>query len=406
MGAYVMEEAERCLNCKNPLCQKGCPIHTDIPRVIELFKESKTMDAAEILFSNNPLSVICSIVCNHEKQCEGHCVRGIKGSPVHFSEIERYISDSCFERIKIDMAPPNGKKVGVIGAGPAGITISIILASRGYKVTIFELNDKIGGILRYGIPEFRLPRSILDRYLAKMRELGIMIRPSFAIGGSTGISDLLKDGYKAIFVGTGAWRPYKLGIPGETFGNVCYAINYLNNPEGYMLGRKVAIIGAGNSAMDVARTAIRRGVEEVTVYVRGNKVSASNKEFDYAVMDGVKFEYNKICKEIKDSSIIVCDTEENQDGHVVGIEGSEHEIYIDSVIISISQKPHDRLVKKDENLRLDDRGNLKTDDQGETTMAGVFAAGDVATGPKTVVEAVVGAKKIADDMERYMQSLD
>lgn len=144
MAAYVMEEAERCLNCKNPQCQAGCPIHTSIPEVIQLFKQDETMKAAEILFENNPLSVICSLVCNHENQCEGHCVRGIKGTPVHFSEIERYISDSCFERIKIAQEKPNGMKVAVIGAGPAGITIAIRLASRGYKVTIFETHDKIG----------------------------------------------------------------------------------------------------------------------------------------------------------------------------------------------------------------------------------------------------------------------
>ncbi|MCR5103302.1 MAG: NAD(P)-dependent oxidoreductase [Eubacterium sp.] len=405
MGAYVIEEAERCLNCKNPRCQQGCPIHTDIPEVIELFKDNKTMEAAEILFENNPLSIICSIVCNHEKQCEGHCVRGIKGSPVHFSEIERYISDSCFERIKIKQAESNGKKVAVIGAGPAGITIAIILASRGYKVTIFEMHDKIGGILRYGIPEFRLPKSILDRYLIKMRELGIMIRPSFALGGSTGISDLLKDGYKSVFVGTGAWKPYKLGIPGETFGNVCYAINYLNNPEGYVLGRSVAVIGAGNSAMDVARTAIRHGVEEVIVYVRGNKVAASGKEYDYAILDGVRFEFNKVCTRITDNSIIVADTVNDEDGKLKMVEGSEKEIEKDFVIISISQQPHDRLVKKDSKLMLNDNGNLQTDAQGETTMEGVFAAGDVATGTKTVVAAVAGAKRIADDMDRYMRTL-
>ena len=187
--------------------------------------------------------MICSLVCNHENQCEGHCVRGIKGSPVHFSQIENYISDSCFERLRLKQTQANGVKVAVIGAGPAGITISIILALRGYKVTVFETHDKIGGILRYGIPEFRLPKSILDRYMEKMKKLGILFRPNFAVGGSTGIADLLQDGYKSVFVGTGAWRPNRLGIPGETFGNVHYAINYLNNPDVYSLGNTVAIIG-------------------------------------------------------------------------------------------------------------------------------------------------------------------
>ena len=177
-------------------------------------------------------------------------------------------------------------KVGVIGAGPAGITIAIILARRGYKVTVFETREKIGGILRYGIPEFRLPKSILDRYYRRMRDMGIMFRPNFELGGSTSIQDLFDDGYRSVFVGTGAWKPRKLGVPGETFGHVFYAINYLNNPDVYELGDKVAIVGAGNAAMDVARTAIRHGSRDVTVYVRSDKVAASENEFNYAVLDG------------------------------------------------------------------------------------------------------------------------
>ena len=170
MPVHVLNEANRCLQCKNPRCRmQGCPIQTNIPEVIRLFKENRMMEAAEILFENNPLSVVCSLVCNHEGQCEGHCVRGIKGEPVHFSAIENYISDSCFERLDMTCAPSNGMKVGVVGAGPAGITIAIRLARKGYKVTVFEGREKIGGILRYGIPEFRLPKSILDRYYRRMR---------------------------------------------------------------------------------------------------------------------------------------------------------------------------------------------------------------------------------------------
>ena len=405
MAAYVIEEAERCLNCKNPKCQEGCPIHTSIPEVIQLFKQNETMKAAEILFENNPLSVICSLVCNHENQCEGHCVRGIKGTPVHFSEIEKYISDSCFERIKIAQEKPNGMKVAVIGAGPAGITIAIRLASRGYKVTIFEINDKIGGILRYGIPDFRLPKSILDRYAVKLKELGIHIRPNFAIGGSTSITDLLNDGYKSVFVGTGAWRPNRLGIPGETFGNVHYAINYLNNPDVYDLGDNVAIIGAGNAAMDVARTAIRHGVKNVTIYVRESEVAASQKEYDYAKVDGVHFEFNISCVEIQDEGPVMCDVIKNENGEYISQEDTRRLIPADTIIISISQKPQDRLVNRDKELKLNALGTLATDSHGETTMDGVFAAGDVVTGAKTVVAAVSESKKIADDMDKYMQSL-
>ena len=165
MSIHEVEEANRCLQCKVPRCQNlGCPIHTNVPEMIRLFKENKLQEAVQMLFDNNPLSVVCSLVCNHAAQCEGHCVRGIKSAPVHISAIEHYISDSCFDRLKIDMAPRNGKKVAIIGAGPAGITIAIILARRGYDITIFDSRDKVGGTMRYGIPDFRLPRYILDRY--------------------------------------------------------------------------------------------------------------------------------------------------------------------------------------------------------------------------------------------------
>ncbi|MBP3813894.1 MAG: NAD(P)-dependent oxidoreductase [Butyrivibrio sp.] len=396
MSVHVIDEANRCLQCPNPRCREnGCPIHTNIPEMIRLFKENRMMEAAEMLFENNPLSMICSLVCNHGNQCEGNCVRGIKGEPIHISSIENYISDSCFERLDLTPAPSNGMKAAVIGAGPAGITIAIILALKGYSITVFETHDKIGGILRYGIPEFRLPKSILDRYYKKMRELGIKFRPNFSIGGSTGIRDLLEDGYKSVFIGTGAWRPKKLGVPGETFGNVFYAINYLNNPDVYELGDKVAIIGAGNAAMDVARTAIRHGSREVVVYVRGEEVSASPEEFEYAKVDGVKFEYKKAIVRIEDDGPVFKDAE-----------GKENLVPADSVIIAISQVPQDRIVTREKDLKLNENGNLATDSHGETSLPGVFASGDVVTGAKTVVAAVAVSKQIAEDMDRYMKELN
>ena len=394
MSVHVIDEANRCLQCTNPRCKEnGCPIHTNIPKMIRLFKENRMMEAAEMLFENNPLSMICSLVCNHGNQCEGNCVRGIKGEPVHISSIENYISDSCFERLDLKPAPSNGMKAAVIGAGPAGITIAIILALKGYSITVFETHDKIGGILRYGIPEFRLPKSILDRYYKKIRELGIKFRPNFSIGGSTGIKDLLNDGYKSVFIGTGAWRPRKLGVPGETFGNVFYAINYLNNPDVYELGDKVAIIGAGNAAMDVARTAIRHGSKDVVVYVRGDEVSASPEEFEYAKVDGVKFEYRKSIVRIEDDGPVFKDDE-----------NEELLVPADSVIIAISQVPQDRIVTREKDLKLNEKGNLATDSNGETSLPGVFASGDVVTGAKTVVAAVAVSKQIAEDMDRYMKS--
>lgn len=404
MGLHVIDEAKRCLNCKKPRCQEGCPIHTPIPVMIQMLLQGEMPEAAEMVFANNPLSVICSLVCDHEKQCEGHCVKGIKGEPVHISSIENYISDTCFDRMKLEQLPKNGKRIAVVGAGPAGITIAILMACRGYKVTIFEVKEKIGGIMRYGIPEFRLPKSILDRYYVKMKELGILFRPNFALGGSTGVEDLLRDGYHAVFIGTGTWRPYQLHIPGETFGNVHYGINYLNNPDVYDLGDRVLVIGAGNAAMDVARTAIRKGSRHVTVYSITEVPAASPKEVEYAKLDGVEFEYLQTAIEIRDEGAIICDVEWTEDGKLVKKEETARLVLADSIIISISQGPQDRIVNRDKELQVDDRGLLKTDANGETTMPGIFASGDVVTGAKTVVEAVKYSKMIADAMDEYVKT--
>lgn len=404
MGLHVIDEAKRCLNCKKPRCQEGCPIHTPIPVMIQMLLQGEMPEAAEMVFANNPLSVICSLVCDHEKQCEGHCVKGIKGEPVHISSIENYISDTCFDRMKLEQLPKNGKRIAVVGAGPAGITIAILMACRGYKVTIFEVKEKIGGIMRYGIPEFRLPKSILDRYYVKMKELGILFRPNFALGGSTGVEDLLRDGYHAVFIGTGTWRPYQLHIPGETFGNVHYGINYLNNPDVYDLGERVLVIGAGNAAMDVARTAIRKGSRHVTVYSITEIPAASPKEVEYAKLDGVEFEYLQTAIEIRDEGAIICDVEWTEDGKLVKKEETARLVPADSIIISISQGPQDRIVNRDKELQVDDRGLLKTDANGETTMPGIFASGDVVTGAKNVVEAVKYSKMIADAMDEYVKT--
>lgn len=404
MGLHVIDEAKRCLNCKKPRCQEGCPIHTPIPVMIQMLLQGEMPEAAEMVFANNPLSVICSLVCDHEKQCEGHCVKGIKGEPVHISSIENYISDTCFDRMKLEQLSKNGKRIAVVGAGPAGITIAILMACRGYKVTIFEVKEKIGGIMRYGIPEFRLPKSILDRYYVKMKELGILFRPNFALGGSTGVEDLLRDGYHAVFIGTGTWRPYQLHIPGETFGNVHYGINYLNNPDVYDLGERVLVIGAGNAAMDVARTAIRKGSRHVTVYSITEVPAASPKEVEYAKLDGVEFEYLQTAIEIRDEGAMICDVEWTEDGKLVKKEETARLVPADSIIISISQGPQDRIVNRDKELQVDDRGLLKTDANGETTMPGIFASGDVVTGAKTVVEAVKYSKMIADAMDEYVKT--
>ena len=406
MALHIMDEANRCLQCKVPQCQKGCPIHTNIPLAIRLLKENKLNEAWKMLFENNPLTTVCSLVCNHENQCEGHCVLGRKGAPVHFSSIENYISTTYANQMTNGPAESNGMRVAIIGSGPAGITIAIILARYGYQVTIFEGKDKIGGVLRYGIPEFRLPKSVLDDIEYRHLELkGIKIRPNTTIGGAIGIDDLFRDGYKAIFVGTGVWKPNTLHIKGETFGNVHFGINYLNNPDSYRLGKRVIVIGAGNAAMDVARTAIRKGVEHLTCFSITKEVAASHYEFSYAQLEGVQFEYNKRPVEIKDNGVIFIDIIENEDGTFTDVEGTEKLYEADSTIISISQGPQNRIVNTTEGLKSTARGLLDADETGHTSRPGIFASGDVVNGARTVVEAVAHSKIVAESMHEYMQSL-
>lgn len=401
-----MDEANRCLGCKVPQCQKGCPISTPIPEVIKLLKANKLDDAGKMLFDNNPLTTVCSLVCNHENQCEGHCVLGRKGAPVHFSTIESYISTTYANKMTQGPAPSNGMRAAIIGSGPAGLTIAVILARYGYDVTIFEGKDKVGGVLRYGIPEFRLPKSVLDDFKYRHLDLkGIKFRPNTHIGGAIGIDDLFRDGYKAIFVGTGVWKPNALHIKGETLGNVHFGINYLNNPDSYQLGKRVIVIGAGNAAMDVARTAIRKGVQELTCFSITKQVAASKHEFSYAQLEGVQFEYNMAPVEIKDDGVIFKDVIENEDGTFTDVPDSTHFFPADSVIISISQGPQNRIVNTTQGLAADKRGLLVADETGHTTRPGIFASGDVVNGARTVVEAVAHSKIVAESMHQYMQSL-
>lgn len=404
MAVHVIDEANRCLNCKNPLCQQGCPIHTPIPKMIQAFKAQKLSEAGEMLFENNPMSLICSLVCNHEKQCEGHCILGKKGQPVHISSIENYISDTYFDKMKIICKPKNGRKVAVIGAGPAGITIAVLLAKEGYGVTIFDSKDQIGGVLQYGIPEFRLPKSILLRYKKKLVEIGVKIRPNTAIGTALEIKDLVRDGYESIFIGTGVWRPKTLGVKGESLGNVHYAIDFLANPDAYDLGDTVAIIGMGNTAMDVARTLLRKGTREVTLYTRGLVSHASGHETAYAKLDGAKFEFGKQIIEITDDGPVFQDNLYDENGLVTGLSEEDEQIYADATIISISQGPKSKLVNTTEGLKASENGLLLTDDKGETTCKGIFASGDVVLGAKTVVEAAAYSKAVAEAMDEYMKN--
>lgn len=403
MAFHVINEAKRCLNCKKPMCMEGCPIHTPIPEMIETFLHGGLNEAGAKVLENNPLSIICSLVCNHEKQCEGHCVLGRKGQPVHISSIENYISDTYFDKAKITCAPKNGKKAAIIGSGPAGITIAIILAKRGYDITIFESRSKIGGVLQYGIPDFRLPKTVLERYKKKLLKLGIKIRPNTTIGGALEISDLFRDGYRSIFIGTGVWRPKTLGVKGESLGNVHFAIDYLANPDAHNLGDTVAIIGAGNAAMDVARTVLRHGSRKVTLFERGMVSAASERELSYAMIDGADIVYCKDVVEITEEGPIFRDIYYDDEGKITGFSEKNELFLADSTIVSISQQPKDKLVNTTKGLQANERGLLVTNEDGKTTCDGIFASGDVVLGAKTVVEAVAYSKHVADAMDQYMQ---
>ena len=403
MALHIVAEANRCLNCKNPRCQQGCPVHTPIPTVIQLFKENRLMEAGEMLFNNNPMSAVCAIVCNHEKQCAGHCIRGIKETPVHFSSIEEYISDMYLDRMTINITERKNTRAAVIGCGPAGMTVAIKLAQQGYPVTVFEWKGKIGGLLQYGIPAFRLPKSFLDRYQARMEEMGVTIRTNTTIGSVLMIDELIRDGYDAIFIGTGAEKPRTLGLQGESLGNVLFGLNYLANPQGHKLGDTVAIIGMGNAAIDVARTALRNGSRHVTLYARSKNVTASSTEVAYAELDGAEFVFGMQIKKITPDGPLFNKAIFDENDQIIGYEKEPILVYADSTVISISQMPRGKLVRTTDGLTADERGTIIVDDNYMTTRPGVFAAGDVVTGAKTVVHAVDGAKKAAEAMIRYME---
>lgn len=402
MALHIVEEAERCLNCKRPLCQQGCPVSTPIPQVIQLFRERKMEEAGETLFGNNPMSAVCSLICNHGAQCEGYCVRGRKGSPIHFSAIENYVSSAYLERLRVMRSEPCGKRAAVIGAGPAGIVAAFLLARAGVSVTLFDQNARIGGVMRYGIPAFRLPKDVLDRYQQLLEDMGVRVRHNTAIGASLLIGDLFRDGYDAVFVGTGTWRAQTLGVSGEAGGNVLFGLDYLMSPETAEVGERVAVIGAGNTAMDVARTAFRHGAREVTLYARSKHISASSDEVEFALLDGAELVQGKAIQEINERGPVFKTAIFDEDDRVVGYEDELDQVECDTVIVAVSQKPKNKLILTTEGLEGDDRGLLVVDERGQTTVPGVFAAGDVVTGPNTVVHAVAATKVAVEGMLSYM----
>ena len=404
----IKKEAERCLKCKKPQCALHCPVETPIPQVTQLFLDGEMEKAGEMLFRNNPLSAVTAVICPHERNCAGHCVLGIKSTPVEFYRVEEYVSRFYLETLTAPEIEKNGIKVAVAGAGPAGIVMTLLLLLNGYDVTLFEAQDNIGGVLRYGIPPFRLPRDLLDMYKDLMIRLGVHFRPNTRIGTNIRIEDLFPDGYKAVFVAAGTGRPNKLGLLGETLGHVHFAIDYLKSPETFNLGKQVCIVGAGNVAIDAARTAIRRERSHVTIlhFMGEEDMTANRDEIEMAEIDGVEFIHYAQAVRIQEDSVRCVRVRriENEDGSVSFEEDytETFDVPADAVILAIGQGPGADLHTG--SIQLTQRGLLEVNEWGETSTPGVFAAGDIVTGPKTVVEAVAFTKKVFKRMEEYLQT--
>ena len=406
-----VREAKRCIACKIPFCEKGCPVSTPIKEIIQMYLGNKILEAGDILFKNNPLSIVCSIVCPHEKQCEGSCILNRKSKGVEFGKIENEISNCYIDNVDFAIHKLNDRKsrVAIIGGGPAGIAIAFILAFKGYDITIYESHSQIGGVLRYGIPEFRLPKVTIDKLEKKLMEIGVKIRPNILIGPTLTLDDIFNDGYGAIFIGTGTWNPRKLKIKGEALGNVHYAIDYLKSPEYYKLGEKIVIIGAGNVAIDAARTMIRNGAKEVLLLNREGEagITANRKEFNDAVAEGVQVMNFKTVLEIKDDGVVIANTELTEKDGITDYSvdyDSERFYKCDSVVVAISQGPRSNIVSTNKELEINEKGLIVTNIDGSTTKKGVFSGGDVVTGAKTVVEAVKMSKIIAEKMDEYMRN--
>ncbi len=407
----LKEIAKKCLNCKVPQCSLGCPVQTSIPEVINLYLEGKYQEAGSVLFNNNPLSAVCSIVCPHENNCLGKCILNKKNNPVSFYEIEQFLSQKYLEEFVSPNIAYNGHKVAIIGAGPAGMSMSIILALKGFKVTLIDGQDKIGGVLRYGIPEFRLPRHILSLYEGVIKKLGIKFKPNTYVGSNLNIDDMFMDGYSAVFVAVGTSKPNRLGLLGETLGHVHYAIDYLKTPDAYDLGNNIVVIGAGNVAADAARMA-RRHHQDANIILINNRrdvdATATPKELKHVAEENITFRHLLSTLRIDDENVICCKVTpiENEDGTVTFEEEMKEIVKIpaDSVIIAIGQSPTS-VIRNNTNISTTLRGLFVVDENGMTDVKGVFAAGDVVSGPKTVVEAVKQAKLVSKSIEEYCYSL-
>ena len=428
----AMEEAARCINCKKAKCVQGCPVNIHIPEFIHEVKEGNFEKAYKVISKSSALPAICGRVCPQESQCEGKCIRGVKGEPISIGKLERFVADWARENGIKPEAPTerNGKKVAVIGSGPAGLTCAGDLAKLGYDVTIFEALHKAGGVLVYGIPEFRLPKSaVVEKEVENVKSLGVKIETNVIIGKSVTIDELMdKEGFEAVFIGSGAGLPMFMGIPGENANGVFSANEYLtrNNlmkafRDDYdtpiAKGKKVAVVGGGNVAMDAARTALRLGAEVHIVYRRSEaELPARVEEVHHAKEEGIIFDLLTNPKEIlvdendhvKGMKVVKMELgEPDASGRrrPVEIPGSEYEIELDTVIMSIGTSPNPLISSTTIGLDTNKRKCIIADEEtGKTTKDGVFAGGDAVTGAATVILAMGAGKAAAAGIHEFLSN--
>jgi len=430
----AVEEAARCLACKNKPCVRGCPVNIDIPAFIQLVAERRFREAAEVVAQANALAAVCGRVCPQEEQCEKYCVMARVNGPVAIGRLERFVADWARENVAHNgdrpQPAPDAPRVAVVGSGPAGLTCAGDLAARGYRVCVFEALHELGGVLRYGIPEFRLPRSILDAQIESIRRMGVEFYTNTVVGRTFTIQQLLESGFDAVFIGTGAGAPVFLNIPGEELNGVYAANEFLTRVnlmkakdfplEGTPLKRprRCAVIGAGNTAMDAARTALRLGAEEVTIVYRRSReeMPARAEEVHHAEEEGVKFQLltnpveflgdeNGWLKKMRCIRMELGEPDESGRRRPHPVPGSEFEMEVDTAIIAVGQTPNPLIRQTTEGLAVEKWGGIVVDEPtGATSIPGVFAGGDVATGAATVITAMGAGRRSAIAIDEYLKS--
>lgn len=422
----ALAEANRCLECKNPKCVAGCPVNVQIPQFIRKIKEGKIEEAGRIIRETNYLPSVCGRVCPQEKQCEGKCVLGIKGEPVNIGALERYIGD--LTSADIEKVQPTGKKVAIVGSGCAGMSAAADLAKEGHKVVIFEALHALGGVLRYGIPSFRLPREVLDREIDFLKKLGVEFVTNVVVGKSLTLDDLFEDGFDAVFISSGAGLPKLLHIDGENLNNVYSAnefltrVNLMNagrgeSPTPISIGKKALVIGGGNVAMDAARVAKRIGIDEVIIAYRRSEAElpARKAEIEHAKEEGIKFMLLHSPLEIlgRDGKVSGMRLQVMELGEAdssgrrrpVPVEGKIVDVDADVVIVALGTDPNPIIPRSAENLELDKKGYIVINpESGETSIPGVWAGGDIApTGDSTAINAMGAGKKAAASINERLR---